>query len=70
VVAVAGKQKRAFGDSLLRIKDTDKVIRCLLYLEECPNSFVKAEIKYLNGLDISEDLRSRLQEFKFEETNP
>ena len=70
VLAVAGKQKRAFGDSLLRLKDTDKVIRCLLYLENCPASFVKAEVNYLNELDISEDLRSRLQEFQFEEVDP
>lgn len=70
VVAVAGKQKHAFGDCLLRIKDTEKVIRCLLYLEECPDSFAQAEVKYLNSLDISEDLRSRLQEFKFSVIDP
>lgn len=67
VVAIAGKQKRAFGDSLIRLTDTDKVVRCLLYLENCPDSFVSAEIKYLQELDISEDLRTRLQEFDVSE---
>lgn len=70
VLAVAGKQKRAFGDCLLRLKDTDKVVRCLLYLEQCPQSFILAEIKYLSELDISEDLRSRLQEFHVSEEAP
>jgi hypothetical protein len=36
VVSVTGKQERIFGDNLIQIKDNERVLRCLLYLEECP----------------------------------
>lgn len=36
VVSVTGKQERLFGDNLIQIKDNERVLRCLLYLEECP----------------------------------
>lgn len=70
VLSVTGKHQDLFGDSLLLLKDNDRILRCLLYLEQCPESFINAAIKYLNGLEISADLKVRLEEFKPTKTDP
>jgi hypothetical protein len=58
---MSSKLETVFGDNLILIKDQQKVIRCLLYLEGCPESFQKAAVKYINGLEVSEDLKVRLE---------
>jgi hypothetical protein len=70
VLGLAGKHEALFGDNLLLLKDNQKILRCLLFLEECPESYIQIVVNYLNGLELNEDLRVRLEEFKPSSTDP
>jgi hypothetical protein len=59
-----------FGHHLLQLNDQDKIIKTLLYLEQCPEDYRFATVAHLQTLNLKEDLRARLAEFTHSTTDP
>lgn len=59
-----------FGHHLLQLNNQDKIIKTLLYLEQCPEDYRFATVAHLQTLDLKEDLRARLAEFTHSTTDP